>query len=253
MTFVFFLRCMKNLLLLSLCLLLCIYTQAQYSDSVHYYLGYTASGNVNQTNDGRSYLLNNALKAGIRQKKISFNLSNSWIYGAQNSQLTNNDFQSALDVNFYTGIPHFYYWGLGNYTTSYSLKINHQVQGGAGAAYSVVDTKDNYLNLSDGILYEKSDLYLNDTTRDRYNTFRNSARLSFKFSLVKNIVIVNGTGFLQNSLSNSDDYIIRANAGLAVKLKKWLALTAGVTYNRFNRTRRENMLFTYGVTIERYF
>jgi len=244
---------MKKIFLIVVCQMLSYMAFAQYSDSVHYYLGYAASGNVNQTNDGRTYLLNNALKAGIRQKKVSFNLNNGWIYGAQNSQLTNNDFQSALDVNFYTTIRHFYYWGLGNYTTSYSLKINHQVQGGAGAAYSFIDTGDNYLNLSDGILYEKSDLYLNDSVRDVYNTFRNSLRLSFKFSLVKNIIMVNGTGFLQNSLSYSNDYIVRCNAGLAVKLKKWLALTAGFTYNRFNRTERENMLFTYGVTVERYF
>lgn len=244
---------MKYLLVLFLLWTSCYTAVAQYSDSVHYYLGYTGSGNINQTNDGRSYLLNNTLKAGIRQKKISFNLTNSWIYGAQNKKLTNNDFMSALDVNFFTAIPHFYYWGLGNYVSSYSLKVNNQVQGGAGAAYNFIDTKDNYLNLSDGILYEQSDLYLKDTIRDVYTTFRNSLRLSFKFSLVKDIVIVNGTGFLQNSLSYRDDYIIRCNAGLAVKLKKWLALTTGVTYNRFNRTSRENMLFTYGLTIERYF
>lgn len=244
---------MKNILLLSAFLLLFYKSNAQYSDSVHYYLGYTASGNVNQTSDGRSYLLNNAFKVGIRQKKVSLNFNNTWVYGAQNQQLTNNDFLSALDVNFFTAVPHFYYWGLGNYTTSYSLKVNHQVQGGAGVAYSLMDTKNAFLNLSDGILYEKSDLYLRDTVRDVYNTFRNSFRLSFRFAMVKDIVVVNGTGFLQNSLSDGDDYIIRCNAGLAVKLKKWLALTAGFTYNRFNRTRRENMLFTYGVTVERYF
>ena len=125
---------MKKFFLLTISLIFYFGAFAQYSDSVHYYLGYSASGNVNQTSDGRSYLLNNTLKAGIRKKKVSFNLNNSWVYGAQNSQLTNNDFQSALDVNFYTAIKHFYYWGLGNYTTSYSLKINNQLQVGAGGA-----------------------------------------------------------------------------------------------------------------------
>jgi hypothetical protein len=242
-----------KLILRTFFLLLCSYrANAQYSDSMHYYIGANATGSVNNTNDASSYLLNNALKMGIRQKSFSLNSTNNWVYGSQDKILTNNDYNSTLDFNLYKTFPHFYYWGLGNYMASYSLKINSQYQGGAGVAYNVIDKKTANLNISDGILYEHDDIFLRDTVRDVYSTYRNSLRLSFKWT-IHDLVTVNGMGFYQNSFSNGNDYVLKGNLGLSVKIQKWLSLTSAFVYNRFNRTDQENTLFTYGLTIDKYF
>lgn len=243
---------MKNMFFLLLCLCCARGTKAQYSDSIHYHVNYTSTGSINKTNDGDAYLLNNGLKLGVRRKSLSLNWNNNWVYGQQNQQLTNNDLLSSLDFNLYRTLPRFYYWGLASYTTSYSLKINNQLQAGLGAAYNLIDQPHAVLNISDGFLYEKGDLFLKDTLRDTYHTWRNSFRLQFRWT-IRELVSLNGYGFWQPSLTDGNDYIIRSNVNLSMKLRKWLSLTTGFTYNRFNRTQRENMLITYGLTIDHYF
>lgn len=235
-------------------LLSCFATRgkAQYNDSIFYHFNAVASGSVNKTNDVSNYLLNNKLGFGIKQKSISFNLSNSWVYGRQQKAITNNDYTGVLDFNLYKTFDHFYYWGLGTYTTSLSLKINNQYQYGLGIAYNILDTANAYLNISNGIIYENSDIIVADTTREVYNTFRNSFRLSFRFK-VKKIFTISGIGFLQNSLQYKNDYILKVNLSASVKLKKWLSFTSGLTFNQISRTERENFLFTYGITIDNYF
>ena len=181
------------------------------------------------------------------------NLNNAWVYGSQNKSLTNNDYGAGLDFDLHSRQnPRFYYCGLGNYTSSYSLKIKNQLQAGLGAAYSFFDTINAYLNVSDGILFESSDLFLNDSTHDVYHTYRNSLRLQFKFIISKRIEF-SGSSYWQPSLSHGNDYILRSNINMGIRLQKWLSITTAFNYNKFSRTRRENLLFTYGLTFEKYF
>jgi hypothetical protein len=69
----------------------------------------------------------------MKKKKTVFNFNNSWLYGRQDSILTNNDYSATLDFNLYQKNLNFYYWGLGNYNTSYSLKLLNQFQAGLGS------------------------------------------------------------------------------------------------------------------------
>lgn len=223
----------------------------QFSDTTHYYLNLTSTGSVNRTNNSKAYLLNHVLKFTVKKKAYSLNAFSNYIYGKQDSSVSNNDFTTTLDGNLYLRNSKFFFWGLLNYTSSYSLKVNSLFQGGAGAAYSFIDDKNNYLNVSDGLLYETGNLML-DTVHNVYNTYRNSFRVVFKWT-IRNILVLNGSNFVQNSLSSRKDYILRSNLGLSVKLKKWLSLTTAFTYNKFSRTGRENLLFNYGLTIEKYF
>ncbi|WP_143305997.1 DUF481 domain-containing protein [Chitinophaga vietnamensis] len=240
-------------LLVSLVLGCCgLSASAQFNDSTHYYLKYASTGAINRTNNGNAYLLNNAFNFKVSKKMIDLNAMGSYVYGKQNHDLTNNDVSAALVFNLYRGDKRFYYWGLANYDKSYSLKINNRFQGGGGVAYDVVRNKTFTLNLSDGLLFETSDLYLQDTIPDVYHTFRNSFRLQYKL-VIQDIIVLDGSNFFQNSLSNGNDYIIKSNTNLSVKLRSWLSITAAVQYNKLNRTDRENFLFNYGVTIEKYF
>jgi hypothetical protein len=142
--------------------------------------------------------------------------------------------------------------GLANYATSYSLKIGSQLQSGVGAAYNFVNTPASWLNASEGILYETSRLNTGDPALDRYHTFRNSLRLSYKF-VIKNVLTLNGANYFQQAFGNGEDYIIRTDNSLGVKLNKWITLATNIGYNRFKRTGTDNLLFTYGLVAERFF
>ena len=225
---------------------------AQYTDSTTRYVNYSSTGSINKADNSSSYLLNNTVKLGIKKKSVSFNFNNSWAYGKQNNDITNNDFSSSLDFNLYKGIPHSFFWGLANYNTSYSLKITNQLLAGGGIAYSILDKPKAYLNLSDGILYDYSDLVLADGSTDQYSTSRNSFRITYKF-LIGSIIELSGSNFLQNSLSDQQDYIIRTNNKVAFKMNKWLSLTTQLDFNKMNRTKKENLLLSYGLSFERYF
>lgn len=226
---------------------------AQFNDSTSYYTSYTSTGLINTTNEGKSYLLNNALKFSVSKKNISFNNVNSWIYGKQLGVQSNNDVSSAADFNVYATFPNFYYWGLGAYDKSYSLKINHRFQTGAGVGYMFVNNAKFMLNISDGILYESGDLTTADLLgRTNYETFRNSLRLKFRINF-KDKVILDGTDFWQPSLSDKEDYVIKSTTHLSIKLQKWLSFTTALTYNKFNINQRENLLWTFGLTFEKYF
>ncbi len=233
----------------SVILFFCVATAfGQFNDSTFYRINVTSTGSINKTNDGRAYLLNNGVSFGIKKKDVVLNATNTFVYGNQNDKLTNRDFSSALNFNLYKTLPNFYYWGLLNYNTSYSLKINNQFLGGLGVAYNFLDSKNSYLNLSDGILYDKSNLLANLD----YNTFRNSFRLAFRFSF-NDVLVIDGNNFLQSSLSNGNDYIIKSSTSVSFKLRKWIGLTTALNYNRMNITQRENLLLTYGVTIDKFF
>ena len=226
--------------------------QAQHSDTTFYYTGLTSTGTFNKADKNSSYLYNNMLKLSANKKDMTLNSTNKWLYGKQNSTLTNNDLSSSWDFNLYKTLPHFYYWGLVNYNSAYSLKINNQVQAGLGLAYNLIDTKKIFFNVSDGIIYDYSNVTLSDSSKDVYGTPRNSLRVQLKWT-VKDKVAFSGNGFLQNSLQYAHDYILRTDFSLSVKVKKWLNLTSTLTYNKMTRTSTENLFVTYGVVIENYY
>ena len=224
-----------------------ITARAQFNDTTHYHLNIASTGSINKTDDSKAYLLNNALSFAIKQKDFSLSSTNSWIYGKQNNLLTNNDYSSSLVFNLYKTFPHFYYWGLVNYNTSYSLKINNQILAGGGIAYSFIDKKNAYVNLSDGVLYDQSDLVV----INNYHTYRNSLRLQFHFA--SDLFTLDGSNFLQNSFSRDNDYIIRTTTTLGIKLRKWISLTTTLNYNKMSITQSDNLIFTYGLTLDKYF
>ncbi|MBS1565309.1 MAG: DUF481 domain-containing protein [Bacteroidetes bacterium] len=231
-----------------------------YTDTVHYHLNYAATGIINNANGVHSYVLTNAMKFNISRKSATINLSGSWIYGEQQKQLMNNDFSSGLDFDLYKSLRHFYYWGLATYNTSYSLKVNGQIQTGVGVGYNVVDKKNMVLILSDGLLYENGDLYeivyhadgTNSYQRSVYNTVRNSFRLLFHYN-IRDLIVLDGTDFFQHSLSSFNDYIIRATQSVSLKLSKLLSFTTTLTYNKFTRTGAENLLLNFGLTLDKNF
>jgi hypothetical protein len=227
-------------------------TFSQFNDTINYYANYTSTGIINKTNEGNSYVLNNQIKFNIYKKSVSLNTTNSWIYGQQLENVTNNDFFSVVDLNLFKSERNIYYWALGNFEKSYSLKINYRLQSGLGIGYYLIDKQNFVLHISDGILFEKSDLYDTEIGDNDYRILRNSFRIKFRL-LVKDIFVLDNSDFLQHSLSDRKDYIIKSSTTLSLKLRKWLSFTIALNYNKLNLTKRENLLCNYGLTLERYF
>jgi len=225
---------------------------AQFNDTTNYFASLSATGIVNRTNNGNSYVLNNGIKFNIYRKSVALNTTNSWIYGHNQDRLTNNDFSSGADVSLFKNERHLYYWALANYDKSYSLKINFRVQAGGGVGYYVLDRANLVIQLSDGLLYERSDLYDTEASLNRYDIARNSFRLKFRIA-AGNILTIDGSHFLQHALSDASDYIIRSNTSVALKLNKWLNFAVAVSYNKLSVTGRENFLLNFGLIAERYF
>lgn len=224
---------------------------AQFNDSLHYYTGITSTGTYNQTNTNRTFLLNNVLRFGVRQKRYSFNSMQKYLYGRQGIKIVNADFTSVWDFNLYSRYSRLYYWGLMTYNSISSLRINSQLQTGLGVAVDIIDSKRMQFNVSDGLLYDFNDIQLQDTVKDVYQTVRNSFRVQFKMNFGN--LSLRASGILQNSFEYRKDYIIKTDFTLAYRFRKWLSFTMQSNYNKMNRTNKETLFITYGLNFERYF
>ena len=224
----------------------------QFNDSINYYLQHASTGIINKTNEGSSYVFNNALKFNVYKKKYALSTTNSWIYGEQRNNLSNNDYHSVVDFSLFKENRGLYFWGLANFERSYSLKINHRLQAGAGIGYYILDRDDFIIQLSDGVLYDKSDLFDTEASTNDYETYRNSFRLKLRFIFNGNITI-ESSDFLQHALDNRRDYVVKSNTTLGLKLKKWLAFSVALNYNKLSITDRENLLCNFGFSAEKYF
>ena len=69
----------------------------------------------------------------------------------------------------------------------------------------------------------------------------------------RQLLTFESTSYAQHALGDGADYILRSNNSVNLKLRKWLALTGAVAYNKVSRTGRENLLLTFGVTLEGWF
>lgn len=243
---------MKGSLIVPLFLLLFVNAHAQFNDSINYHINLAATGIINRTETARSYVFNNQLKANARKNDFALNSTHSWIYGQLNDVLSNNDYASTLDFTYRKDSSRVEYWALGNFEKSYSLRVNSRMQYGGGVSYDFIKNGDDLFNISNGLLYESSNLKINDSVNDVYQTWRNSFRVKFRFA-IKELLVLESVNFLQNSLSNKADYIMRSNTTLGIKIYKWVSLTTAFNYNKLNRLKRENVLFTLGVAFEKYF
>lgn len=228
-----------------------VYSQ---SDTSSFNVAVNAAGTINNTNLGTTYIFNNAVNLSYNAKNVEINANNSWLYGRSNTnKITNDDYVSNWTINLNKSLKRFYYWGLASAVKSYSLRINSQYQGGVGASIYAINKPNTQVNISDGFVWESSDITVADTINQKYATIRNSFRLSMKFLFAHGLLSIKSMSFYQPSLLLADDYIIRSNNELGIHINKWLSFTTQVVYNRFNRTSKENLLFSYGVKLEKRF
>jgi hypothetical protein len=189
----------------------------------------------------------------VNKKKISLSSMASHFYGWDQTSKTNDDLVATLNLDVLKGVQKFYYWGLAGYEKSFSLKVDKRFQAGAGVGYVFANNTKVNLELSNGILFETTDLDISDELgKTSYQAIRNSLRLKYRF-IIKEIFRFDGIHFYQPSLSDGKDYILKLNTNFSVKLYKWIHLTTSFNYNRQNNTSAENLLLSYGLSVEKYF
>lgn len=243
---------MQKTIITCLVLFLFLHSFAQFNDSTHYHFRYAGTGALNKTNTAKSYIFSNNAGFNISQKKLALDASASYNYGQQNQVLTNNDFNANTTLDFGKGKQALYEWGLANYQTSFSLQIAYKVQLGAGLGFIILDSPKAQLNISDGFLYEANNLQDAVLGNDVYSTVRNSFRIKYKFVIAKSLTL-HGSDFIQPSILSIKDYILGFNNDISFKLNQWLNLMSAVSYNCINRSGRQNLLFTFGLGVDKYF
>jgi len=241
-----------RLLPCTICILSFLSVSAQFNDSINYHLRFGTTGSLNRTNDGDAYLLNNVLGFNINKRKTTLNTNANWVWGQLNNTLTNNDFIATADMDFLKKVSKLYYWGLVNYETSYSLKTIYRFQPGAGVGYRFIDSTNTVFTVSDGLLFEAANLTDATFGKEKYQTVRNSLRIKYHF-LIGKVIIIEGSNFWQPSLLDFKDYILKFNNNLSFKIREWLSLTSAISYNKISRTDSKNLLFTFGITLDKYF
>jgi hypothetical protein len=236
---------MKRLSIIFFLFLIDHYAYSQFTDTTNHLLNLVGTGMISKSDDRNYFILNTSVKYSVRKKTIILNAAGSIIYGRQQESLLNNDYSSSLDFNLYKTLPRFYYWGLATFDKSYSLNLRSRYQLGLGCAYNIWDLKNFLLNISDGIIYEQSYVDIIYSSRNSIQTIRNSLRIKFRMSY-KEIFEVEGTHFIQPSLSIKRDYIIKSTTSLLFKIRNGIFLNASLVYNRLNFTSSENLLASFG-------
>ena len=245
---------MRKLGIIIVLALLSSHSFAQFSDTVNYHAKVAATGNMNRTNTGTTSIFNNFVGFDINKKHVSLNSSAAYIYGRNPLQKTNDDFLAVMNADFLRSVSKLYYWALASYEKSFSLKVDNRFQVGGGVGYTFVKEPNSLVILSNGLLFETADLSQKDQYgRTAYQTLRNSLRLKFRFAFKDNLITIDGTEFLQNSLSEGKDYILKLNTNVSVRLYRWLSLTATFNYNRMNVIGTENLFLSYGLMFDKYF
>ncbi len=225
---------------------------AQFNDTIHSYISLSATGNFNRTNEIRSSLSSNTFEFKRRSAKLAANTSLRYIFGKQNGEVANNDFYGLQELNKYIRTQRFYAWVLASYAQIYSLGIRHQFQTGPGLAYTILQKQYVSFNISDGIIYEYRQLRDEKISNLRDQAIRNSLRLQLKGNL-NDVVSLTSTFFLQNSLADARDAIIREETELQLRVHKVLTLTGKLQYNLLTSTEKETLLLTWGLTYRNYF
>ena len=224
------------------------------SDTLQYKLGLANTGILNHTRLLNAYTLSNTVKLGIKGRKTELDAAANYTYGVTDNELVNNDFTGNLSGNRYVFADRrFYIWGLGAYESSYSLGVASRTQVGGGIAWSPIDSPRAYLNFSEGVLVETANIRQPDGNTVTNQTLRNSFRFRFRFASEGDRVVFEGTNSIQNSFKDFNDYLLRLNNALTVKVYKGIGLTAAVAYNKITATDRENLLLTLGFKVDYIF
>lgn len=246
---------MKNkwigILILFAFIVLPTYAEETEPQKTYYHtIKFNAGGNYSSASfDKISMMYNTALGYSIEKNNLALNANTDWVYELQNKELAKNDFGFGLDFNYYfNDSKRFYAWGLNNYQSAYSLKINHQYQAGAGLAYQIIDLPYFFLRVSDGFLWETSNIIESEEAL-LYDTWRNSFRLQVR-SKVADRLNFKFTGFWQPSIIDFNDQLIKINSQLLINIWKQLDLKIEGQYNLVTKTEKENLLISYGFSYQ---
>jgi hypothetical protein len=224
------------------------------SDTLQYKLGLANTGILNHTRLTNAYTLSNTLRFGVKGRKTELDAGANYTYGVTDNELVNNDVTANLSGNRYVFADRrFYIWGLGAYESSYSLGVASRTQTGIGIAWSPIDSPRAYVNFSEGVLVENSNIKQPDNSTSTQQTLRNSFRFRFRFASANAAVVFEGTNSIQNSFEDFNDYLLRFNNSLTIKVYKGVGLTAAAAYNKVTATNRENLLLTLGFKVDYVF
>lgn len=248
-------------MLISLCYTHVSMAQENKEDIKHHKVNIAATGSLNKTTNDVINVYNTNIRYGYTIDNAEFNASAKWIYGSKTAGLSNNDVIVTVDGNrYHKRIKKFNAWVLGSFTSSYSLNIFSQFQAGAGLAYKITFLENEKeateksrkytdalsLRMSNGIIYEQSNVINAESKQELYNVFRNSLRVQLQAQAWDKVEL-SGTFYWQPALNNLRDRNIIADITLGFKIANNIRFDTRFGYNYISRTAKENLTLTYGI------
>lgn len=208
---------------------------------------FTGDGNFARGNVNRTVMV---LRAELlfTGPVISIVTNPRFTYGKQNGILAERDSYGDLFVDVFKK-RRTYLFGLGILENSNLRRIDLRKMAGAGLGFRVLNTKTNYLTLTNAIVYEST----NFREKATVTTARNSFRVKGKHAFLQDKIRLNHITFMQPSLSDMRN--LRWNTIVSVELPLNKYVTLRTSFENFYESvvetsrKRNDSRLTFGVAI----
>lgn len=208
---------------------------------------FTGDGNFARGNVNRTVMV---LRAELlfTGPVISIVTNPRFTYGKQNGILAERDSYGDLFVDVFKK-RRTYLFGLGILENSNLRRIDLRKMAGAGLGFRVLNTKTNYLTLTNAIVYEST----NFREKATVTTARNSFRVKGKHAFLQDKIRLNHITFMQPSLSDMSN--LRWNTIVSVELPLNKYVTLRTSFENFYESvvetsrKRNDSRLTFGVAI----
>ncbi len=197
------------------------------------------SGYYNRTSTSDALISNYNGNLTRVSNKTDCSLSTTYLWGVSNNILSNDDFFGNLFLDFRKKKKTFI-WTMSQFDRSFSLNIRYRVQTGGGLGFYLLRDENNTISITNGFLYDASNI--NDVVRNSCRLKISKKHKHYKFETV---------GFYQPALSDEEDYIIKINTSLDIKIKHHTYLQFVFQNNQSTKTNKSNLLYTIGINYQK--
>ncbi len=235
---------------------------------------YAQSGQ-NQDTTRLKYLINSNLdltygnEAGINffnkgifeynKPKIGTRLKLSYYYEEEDKKVAANEFRADLRLNIFPK-NRLYFFPNAGYEHSLLRLHNLRIYGGFGAAYKLVNNKNNKLLPIIKLLYEYTDymspLVIEKDTINKRSNLRGALGWTGSHKVFDNHVTIHHEFIYNQSLEALEDYRLRATIGMTIPVYKVLGFEIGGTINYENvvplDTKHTDIIMFVGLTVTNF-
>jgi Protein of unknown function, DUF481 len=240
-------------------LMLPVYTNAQLneSDTVHFQLRTSLTGNYQQGNVNIVTIRSRFDFTYSPVKHFVFKSQNSSLYQEFSSVKADNDFFSRNYI-YYRPQRKMYPFGIAYISTNYRRKIDTRLFAGAGITYQLLNKTYHVIKLSANAVYETNTFngtvynYSQYNGSNNINLWRGTLFMGGWNYLLKNRVRFYYDAYYQPAFNNNNNYRTQFDIGIDLPVWRGLNFTAFYTCTHenvvINKVKQDDKILTLGVS-----